>query len=258
MTASLSLSNKTVLVPREQSQAKRFSLIVEKYEGIPIEVPLLAFKPIEVTAELREFLNGIGRYDWIIFTSKVTIDTFLTFTDQCLPTFPKIAAIGRVTADYLTEKGFKVDFIPTEYVAETFAIEFSSFVKKGTKVFIPKGNLARDHISNELIKLGAEVDEFVVYETYCPEESKEKLADLLSNDKLDIIPFTSPSTATHFMKVVEEYGLGNNIRRCIFAAIGPVAKKRAESLGVPIHIVPTVYTVEDMIIKIAEYVNNHL
>lgn len=256
MTSSLSLSNKTVLVPREQSQAKRFSRIVEKYGGIPIEVPLLAFKAVEITEELRKYLNRIGRYDWIVFTSKVTIDTFLTFSDR-LPTLPKIAAIGKMTADYLIGKGFKVDFIPTEYVAETFALEFSSFVKKGTKVFIPKGNLARDHIAEELKKHGAEVDEVVVYETYCPEESKEKLADLLSEYKLDIIPFTSPSTAIHFMQVVEEYELLDNIQGCVFAAIGPVAKKRAESLGIPVHIVPTVYTVEDMIVKIAEYVENH-
>lgn len=258
MTTSPPLSHKTVLVPREKSQAKKFSKIVEKYGGTPIEVPLLEFKPIENTVEIKETLKNLKNYDWIIFTSKVTVETFLSFCTQPIPTLPSIAAIGEKTAECITDHKIKVDFIPSRFVAETFALEFSALVKKGTRVLIPKGNLARDYIAKKLKKLGATVDEIIVYETFCPEDSKEKLAKLLSENKLDIIPFTSPSTADHFMQVVKEYELAKNIETIIFAAIGPVAKKRAETLGISIHIVPNNYTVEDMIIKIAEYVEKIL
>lgn len=254
MTASLPLANKTVLVPREKSQVKRFSAIVEKYGGIPIEVPLLAFKPIAKNLQLTEVLQNIESYNWIIFTSNVAVETFLSFCNDSLLKLPKIAAIGKKTAEFLQAAGLAVDFIPSKYVAEIFAQEFALFVEKGTKLLIPKGNLARDYISNELRKKGAIVDEIIVYETFFPNESKEKLAKLLSENTLDIIPFTSPSTADHFMEIVKEYGLTKHIRNCVFAAIGPIAKKRAESLGLPIHIVPGIYTVEDMIISITEYI----
>ena len=39
------------------------------------------------------------------------------------------------------------------------------------------------------------------------------------------------------MEVVEEYNLYNDIQTCIFACIGPVAKKRAESYGLTVHVV---------------------
>ena len=58
--------------------------------------------------------------------------------------FPKIAAIGTKTAKVLLERGLQVEFIPTEYVAEAFVTEFLPYVQEGTRVLIPKGNLARE------------------------------------------------------------------------------------------------------------------
>ena len=39
---------------------------------------------------------------------------------------PHIAAIGEKTAQVVEDKGCKVDFTPSEYVAERFVEEFSS------------------------------------------------------------------------------------------------------------------------------------
>lgn len=254
MISSLPLINKTVLVPREKSNAKAFSQRVKKYGGIPVEIPLLAFKPRADNAKLQAALEKIQAYDWIIFTSQVTVETFLANWSGHIEGFPKIAAIGKKTAQVLEKKGWKVEFFPTEYVAEAFVIEFSPQIKTGTKVIIPKGNLARDYISSQLTNLGAQVDEFIVYETYFPAESKEALAERLMNRELDIIPFTSPSTVDHFMEVVEQYHLFNRLTSCTFACIGPVAKKRAESWGLTVHAVPAVYTVDHMLKEIADYI----
>ncbi|MCQ6273501.1 uroporphyrinogen-III synthase [Bacillus sp. V3B] len=254
MTSSLSLKNKRVLVPREKSSAKAFAQMVRKYEGTPVEIPLLAFKPTADCSELQFVLKNIREYDWIIFTSKVTVETFLSDWSGPRAVFPKLAAIGEKTAQVVEEKGWKVDFFPTEYVAEAFVTEFSTMIGPGTKVLIPKGNLARNYISSRLICLGAVVDELIVYDTYLPPESKAALAGMLLNGDLDIIPFTSPSTVDHFMEVVEQYHLFNRITSCMFACIGPVAKKRAESWGLTVHAVPAVYTVEHMLREIAYYI----
>lgn len=254
MTSSLPLINKTVLVPREKSSAKAFSQMVKKYGGIPVEIPLLAFKPIADNLELQSVLKNIQAYEWIIFTSKVTVETFLSNWSSHMAVFPKIAAIGKKTAEILEGKGWAVDFFPTEYVAEVFVTEFSSKIQTGTKVLIPKGSLARDYISSQLTNLGAQVDELIVYETYFPPESKEALAEMLFESKLDIIPFTSPSTVDHFMEVVKQYNLSNRVTSCTFACIGPVAQKRAESFGLTIHAVPSVYTVDHMLREIAHYI----
>ncbi len=253
MTPSFPLKNKTVLVPRGKSQAKGFSDIVTRYGGTPVEIPLLAFRAAEQTVELKNIMNKLHTYDWVIFTSSVTVATFLSHWSQGSSLPKKIAAIGEKTAQALVEKGLKVDFIPAKYVAEEFVVEFSPLMKDGTKVLIPKGNLARDYISTRLSKVGARVDEIIIYETFFPDESKAKLAQMLKEKKLDIIPFTSPSTVDHFMEVVKEEGLSDRVHACIFACIGPVAQKRAESFGLTIHAVPSVYTVEKMIEAVADY-----
>ncbi len=46
MTDSAPLKNKKILVPRGKGQAKPFSDLVKKNGGIPIEIPLIAFRPI--------------------------------------------------------------------------------------------------------------------------------------------------------------------------------------------------------------------
>ena len=254
MTSSPSLQYKTVLNPRAKSVAKSFSKVVEQYGGIPVEIPLLDFKPADLTPPLQALIEQLHTYDWIIFTSKVTVDTFLTYLSEISSPFPKIAAIGAKTAQALEKKGFKVEFIPEEYVAEAFVKEFSKVVGTGDKLLLPKGNLARDYIASELQELGVTVDEMIVYDTFFPEESKEKLAQSLSHRGLEIIPFTSPSTVDHFMETVQNSGFEEILKTCIFACIGPVAKKRAESFNLSVQVVPKVYTVEELLKSIAEYI----
>jgi len=79
MLKPLGLVDKKVLVPRGAGQAKSFSQLVEKYGGISIEIPLIAFRPIELTKELQTAMNEINTYDWIVFTSNVTVETFFSF-----------------------------------------------------------------------------------------------------------------------------------------------------------------------------------
>lgn len=253
MTSAPPLKNKRVLVPREKKQAKVFSELVKRWGGEPVEIPLLAFQPVEMTSEIETVIHHLSTYDWVIFTSNVTVETFLSYPGVLNSDFKGIAAIGEKTAQTLSEKGLKVDFVPKEYVAEAFVSQFTSRISKGTRVLIPKGNLARQVIADRLKEKGAIVDEIIVYETYFPTESKNILAQKIVEHGLDIIPFTSPSTVDHFMDVVQENSLRGELSTLVFACIGPVAKKRAESYDLPIHIVPSVYTVEEMLKEIVIY-----
>lgn len=248
MLKPLGLKDKKVLVPRGAGQAKSFSQLVEKYGGISIEIPLIAFRPIELTEQLQRAIDQINTYDWIVFTSNVTVETFFSFyKNKDHHSVPKIAVIGTKTEEVLQERGFKAAFVPSAYVTEVFTDEFLPIVPSGSKVLIPKGNLAREYISTSLSNHGVLVDEIVIYETYMPDESTEKLAKMLADDELDILMFTSPSTVNHFMSVVKEYNLENYIKRCVISCIGPVTKKRLLGYGLPVHVSPEEYTVKEMI-----------
>jgi uroporphyrinogen-III synthase len=255
MIQAMPLKDKRVLVPRGAKEAKSFSSLLVKYGGIPVEIPLIAFRPVKLSQQLRSVLDLLHTYNWIIFTSKVTVETFLSFLgkDQ-ISDFPKIAVIGKKTEEAIRENGLKAKFVPNTYVAEAFTEEFLPFVSPGMKVLIPKGNLARDYIAESLKRHGAVVDEAVVYENYMPEESKEKLKAVISEKQLDILMFTSPSTVDHFMEVIEDNHFETEIKDCLIGCIGPVTEKKLKSYGLPIHAAPKVYTVEEMIKSMNSYI----
>jgi uroporphyrinogen-III synthase len=248
------LKDKKVLVPRGKKEAKTFSRLLESFGGIPVEIPLIAFRPAELNDKLRQLLETLHTYDWIIFTSKVTVETLesLIGTEKLL-SLPKIAVIGKKTADVLSAKGIKAEFCPSKFVAETFVEEFLPCIQTGMKVFIPKGNLARDYILDSLKKAGAIVDEAIVYETYMPKENREQLAKMIACDQLDILMFTSPSTVDHLMSVVKEFQLEKHLKTCLIGCIGPVTEHKLRSYGLTVHASPKVYTVEEMINSMNSY-----
>lgn len=254
MSQTLPLLGKRILVPRGKKEAKGFSALVEKYGGVPLEIPLLAFRPIALSKEITELMNQIHTYDWIIFTSNVTVETFLSLFQNQTIKLPNIAVIGKRTAEVLNKSGYAIQFIPKEYVAEGFVRDFIPLVYKSMKVLLPKGNLARDYIGDSLSRAGANVDEIVVYETYLPEESKLQLQAAITERKLDILTFTSPSTVDHFMEVVEAYGLHKNIEDFLISCIGPVTKEKIESVGLRVDVMPSTYTVEDMLKHLVQYI----
>jgi uroporphyrinogen-III synthase len=254
MIKSSPLLEKKILVPRGEKQAKSFSQLIERYGGIPIEIPLIAFRPIESNQCLQDYLRALDTYDWIIFTSKVTVETFFSFIkiEERKP-FPKIAVIGKKTADALMEKGLTPEFVPSAYVAESFVDEFMPYIQRGLRVLIPKGNLAREYIATSLTQAGLLVDEVVIYETYMPDESSVKLARMLTEKQLDILTFTSPSTVDHFMAVVLEYGLEQQLEECIIGCIGPATERKLFSYGLTVHASPKEYTVKEMIKSMISY-----
>ena len=98
MIKGLPLLDKKILVPRGKNQAKSFSRLVERYGGIPIEIPLISFRPIKTGSDIETIIEHLDTYDWIIFTSNVTVDTFMSFVQQeKIPSFPKVAVIGERT-----------------------------------------------------------------------------------------------------------------------------------------------------------------
>jgi uroporphyrinogen-III synthase len=153
------------------------------------------------------------------------------------------------------ERGLSPAFVPSSYVAEAFVEEFIPYIDKGSKILLPKGNLAREYIARSLTQVGAQVDEVVIYETYMPAESRVKLAGMLAEHQLDILTFTSPSTVDHLMEVVKEYGLEEQLKDCMIGCIGPVTEKKLRAYGLTVHASPKVYTVKDMINSTIAYLD---
>lgn len=246
---TLPLKGKKVFIPRSGKQGEELSERIVQLGGEPYSIPLIEFRESKDPHGLQ-FLHNINQYDWVIFTSQNGVKFF--FRQLCkhniaLSSHTKIAAVGVKTKEALQRKQIQVSFVPTLFSADDFAKEFDDRSLRPKKVLIPKGNLARDIIAQSLLSRGWTVDEWIIYDTIFPLESKQKLASLLEYVLLDYALFTSPSTVHHFMELAKEPKLHKKVKSIKFISIGPVTKKAIEEYGWKVSGSPDKYTVDDML-----------
>jgi len=251
-----SLLGKKILVPRSKKQASVLSKRINDLGGIPVEVPLIAFRekplPEEVIVSLK-----CQVYDWLVFTSRNGVEAFFKEINRVeLTVVSKIAVIGEKTTAAVSEHGYQADFIPSQFVAEQFAKEFVAITEKNQRILIVKGNKSREFLAEALRKDGLQVDEAILYETYFPKESEELLVDEVKKNDLEILLFTSSSTAQHFMQVIKKYQLMNNLESCIVISIGPITTETLESYGLPVTITAEPYTTDSVLEHLVQYLTN--
>jgi len=159
---------------------------------------------------LDEALNQINDFHWIIFSSSNGIK----FVDKRLRYFhsslkecskkTKIAVVGEKTAKTLDNFGIKADFIPPEFVAESLIDNFpvSGY---GLRVFVPRVQTGgRALIVDEFRKAGSRVFEVAAYETRCPNSIPKETIDVISNQKVDAIIFSSGKTVSNSAFLLEK------------------------------------------------------
>ncbi|MED1265144.1 uroporphyrinogen-III synthase [Bacillus mycoides] len=244
------LAGKTVLITRAQHQAKQMSVAVKERSGIPLEIPLLRMEGTS-HRQIQHIAGQLHSYDWVIFTSKNGVAFFLDSLRKKLPGPIKIAAVGVKTKLELEKRGYQVDFVPTAFVAETFAEEFLKELSGNERILFPKGNLARDVIPVKLREFGVFLDELIVYGTKVNVEKKQELITALKLGEVNIITFTSPSTVDSFVRLLEGTNWREWTKKCTIACIGPITEKEA-NLYFPHVIVPKEYTVGALLQCICE------
>ncbi|HZG60716.1 MAG TPA: uroporphyrinogen-III synthase [Anoxybacillus sp.] len=243
------LSGKTVLVTRGKEQAREFSELLMQTGAFPLEIPLISFSLPQNIESIKQVLKEVNRYDWLIFTSKNGVDFFFQLMDEAVlkEGLPKIAVVGKKTAQALKKKGFQPSVVPKEFVAEGLIEALKPLIKPKERVLLVKGNLARPALKQALEEMGANITELVVYETKLNESGKAQLIELLIKQKIDVITFTSPSTVNSFMQMLEGIEWRPLFQHCVIACIGPITKQAAEEAGIQVHICPENYTIDDMI-----------
>ncbi len=246
------LQGKSILIPRARNQAAALSDRVKLLGGTPVEIPLLAFRSLPLTEKTKEKLLG-GGFAWLVFTSSNGVNAFFQAWEFKAPEHLKIAVIGDKTAETLAHYGYKAAFIPSSFVAETFAEEFSQQVAKQEEVLIVKGSLARNVLYSSLIEAGIAAEEAIIYETYFPKKSESMLVKVLREKQLDVLLFTSSSTVEYFMDVVHTYELQQSVKTCTIGCIGPITKEKLNDYGINVDIYPDNFTVDSMLDRLVEF-----
>jgi uroporphyrinogen III methyltransferase/synthase len=253
------LFGKKVLVTRTRQQASKLSEKIEELGGEAIEFPTIEIIENDKYDDMDRAINEIGKYRWIIFTSANGVKFFFKRlrelgSDVRALYNAMLCAIGPATAKALEDMGLRVDYVPKEYRAEAIVDSIKDKVQQGDKVLLPRADIARKVLVEELEELGAEVDNIPVYKTLIPDYDREELIRLIKENKIDVITFTSSSTVRNFYRVLGEENI-DLINEIIVAAIGPITGQTARELGIKVDIIAREYNIPGLVNGILEYFN---
>ena len=165
--------------------------------------------------------------------------------------------MGAATAERLSKNGLKVDLVPHEYRAEAVAQALAASADvRGLKVFLPRADIGRDTVADELRKKGAEVTEAIAYRTIVADTEREGEPDIyrmLLERSIDVVTFTSGSAVRSFVKVLGAEPAADLLRATAVASIGPVTAEAAAQHNIHTTIMPSQYTVAAMVDAIVNH-----
>ena len=248
------LFGKRVLVTRPKEQAAPFVKLLEAEGARVIEFPTIEIKPPRSFKGLKRAIKKIRDYDWVIFTSVNGVHRFLgALREQGRDLRDlygiKVAAIGEKTAESLERAGIGVETVPRDFRAEGLIEIFSGINVRNKRILIPRAKAARSVLPDTLKDMGAKVDVVDAYETKKPSlRDTNKIKKLIEDKMIDVLTFTSSSTARNFFSQI-----GNIPKNTVIACIGPVTSGTVREYGYEPKIIPEEYTVERLTDSIVDY-----
>jgi uroporphyrinogen III methyltransferase/synthase len=235
------LSGKTVLVTRAPGQAGEFSRLLRERGATVVEVPTIEIVPPESWAEADRAIDRLPAYDWLILTSVNAVDRFFRRVRErrgglaCLAGV-RICAVGPKTRAAIEREGLAVAFQPSVFRAEGLIREAGEGAWRGARVLFPRAAEGREVIPDEMRRLGAELEMVTVYRTVPSPAGRERLRLLLAGGGPDAVTFTSGSTVTSFVSLLDPGQVAALAGRVVVACIGPVTAAAAREAGLPVDV----------------------
>ena len=255
------LFGKKIVVTRSREQAGELVDLLESLGAEPIEAPMIRVEAPDDYGPLDKATTEAGTYDWIIFTSANGVDFFMrrlmgTGDIRDLKGV-RLVAIGPATSERLARHGLRVDLEPAESRAEAIVQALREVGDvKGKRFLLPRADIAREVLPEELRKSGAEVTEVVAYRTVLAEIEREGDPDIyrmLLEKRIDVVTFTSASTVKNFVQIFGAEQSSDLLNATTVASIGPVTAEAAEQYGIKTAIMPKEYTIPALVQAIVDY-----
>jgi uroporphyrinogen III methyltransferase / synthase len=218
-----------------------------------LECPAIRIVPPQDYGPLDAALRGLGRYAWVVFTSRNGVAAAVQRLrvlglSSAVLSGPRLAVIGPATEEALRGHGLRADVSPAEFRAEALVAALAPHVRRGSRVLIPRAAVARDVLPDGLRALGAAVDVVPAYRTEAAVPAPG-LADLMRPapaGRVDAVTFTSPSTVREFLRLAGPQA-PSRLAGALVACIGPVTADAARAAGLRVGAVATRYTLAGLV-----------
>jgi len=250
------LLGKRVMVTRTRSQASELVSRLEELGADCVEFATISLRPPESWHDLDTALERVESFDWLLFTSINAISFFFDRLhergmDARDLKGVRIAVVGSATAEALRSYGLKADLLPDgEFTGKGLADTLVARGHGGGRFLLPRALKAANALPDTLRAAGGEVVIAPVYRNVRPEGREEELRSMLRDRAVDMVTFTSSSTFTNFMFMLNAQGEEDArelLRDVKIASIGPITSRVINEAGVNVDVQPERFTIADMV-----------
>jgi len=233
------LRGRRVLVLRSREQQAETQRLLAALGALPVGVPLLEMLPAPDPEPLRRAWARASEYAWWLFTSSNTVEFSVPYLPrssvhvaESAAGSPKVACMGRATAERAREAGLRVDRVPEQAGPDAFvaALEESGSLA-GARLLLPRSEIAAELIPERLRARGARVDCVVAYCNRLPAGAAAQLAAALE-PLPDAVLLTSASTVKRLEGLLGSQVFARLSERALFVCIGQSTQSALERSGV--------------------------
>ena len=218
------LMGKSLVITRPFEQSEPLSSELVNMGAKVVSLPLITItEPVDGGKGLEEKVKDFDFYKWVVVTSPNGAMRLLkTMQVVGKSSCPRVAVIGRSTAEVFEQSGITVDFIPEKTFSEGFLEMFPKAVEEDDKVLLVQAEKASPLLYEGLKNEGWRVDKAVAYRNI----NSEVEANLLFEAKnADVIIFTASSAVNRYYELIGVPQPSNAV------CIGPITGESARILG---------------------------
>lgn len=247
------LFGKTVLITRPKTQASELHEALTLEGARVIELPTIEISPVRDFHKLDQAIFRINRFDWLVFTSPNGVEMFFNRLrhlkkDSRILNGLKIAAIGPSTEEKLNLYAIAPDLVPTTFTTAGLLDAFRSVRVQGKRFLLLRADIAPRAFTHALSSRGAVVSEVAAYRTRKPADLGGRLNELVKDEVIDYVTFTSASTAAHFFESIRN---GSRLAAKLIS-IGPATSSAIRAFGRPVEREARVSTLQGLVDAILE------
>lgn len=224
-----------MLVPRPPHQASELSRRIRAAGGRPLEAATIATAAGD-TGALRAAVADLvaGGFAGVCFTSGNGVRALVDAArDTGVDLAPAVAglrlvgAVGPRTAELVRQA---CGVAPTLVPSTSTGAALGAAAPPGTgRVLLPRGDLAAGDLDAALVQRGWTPAPVVAYRTVTAERLPDVVLDALAAGEVDLLAFTSASTARGFVALVGDRPWSGRV-----VTIGPVTTATCRQLGLPV------------------------
>jgi uroporphyrinogen III methyltransferase / synthase len=227
------LFGKRVVVTRAREQASQLVELFTESGANVLQFPTIEIVPPASWSSLDAMIDGT--YKLLVFSSVHGVRNFFERLhakkkDARSLSGVRIAAVGDTTAAELRAHGVIPDLVPEKFQSSALLPLLESD-QHGMRTGVVRAEEGSDDLINELRRRGGDVDLGVAYRNVAVENDLGELRELIANNAIDVVTFTSASTVDNFFAPLSPEERAKVFDRAMIASIGPVTSEAIRKYG---------------------------